>query len=234
MAATTQKIAIVSGAAGYVGSAICRRLELEGYDVAALYRSTLPMAGTPYQCDLRDPKAVEVTLESIEQEMGPLSLAVHAAGSIPKMRPLYQLTTEDVRQQFEADVYPAQTFLSSCARRLVTHKKGTLIGITTAGVVTTKNTKARGVYSPVKFAQQGILVALQEELVSRGVAVYSIAPGVLEGGLNKETPKAFLDMIRALIPNKTLMNADGIAEVVARLARGEGGNFTTLLAPESA
>lgn len=231
---TSQKVVVVSGGAGYVGSAIVRRLEQEGFTVAALYRHEVPQNGHPYQCDLSNTGAVTATFDTLERELGPLYAGVHAAGSLPLPKQLSQLSSAELREQFDKDVFTGFAFLSECARRLKGHDTGVLVGITTAGVATSVNTKARGAYSPVKFALQGMLVALREELASSGIRVYSVAPGVMEGGLNKGTPKAFLDMVRALIPSKTLATVDDVALKVSGLL-SEGNTeteLTILVAPE--
>lgn len=241
------KLAVISGGTGYVGSAIARRIADDGFKVALLYRSTpekartiinnLPGSGhRAYFCDLGEASQVAQTISAIEKNQGPIHAAVHAAGAMPKNKRLINSTAEDLREQFEADTLPAFNFLSQCASRLKKRGRGILIGITTAGVVSAVNTRARGAYSPVKFAIQGILVALKEELAPHGVAVYSVAPGVMPGGLNSATPQAFLDIVKASGPSKTLASALDVANTVSILCSDNSPRptqLTFLVAPES-
>lgn len=242
------KVAVVSGGTGYVGSEIVKRLAADGMRVAALYLnaseevvtdiiSKLPGSGhQAYQCDLRDADAVNQTIETIEKNQGAIYVCVHAAGTMPKRKKLYLSSVGDVKEQFDADVFSAFNFLSSCAVRIKEYEKGIIIGITTAAVVSQANTKARGVYSPVKFALQGILSAFREELSPYGVRVYSVAPGVMPGGLNKETPQAFLDMVKEKSPTKNLAQASDVAGTVSFLCSRDSfhlANLTLLVAPEA-
>lgn len=243
-----QKVAVVSGALGYVGSAISATLASAGFRIAALYHDSseedvrtflaqLPGSGhQAYQCDLEDSVAVGRVLDSVEKECGTPYACIHAAGTLPKRKQLHLSTVEDLREQFEVNVFGSFNFLSACAARLKSAGRGVLIGITTASVVSQTNTKARGAYSPMKFAVQGMLVALREELAPFSVRVYSVAPGVLPGGLNKDTPAAFLDMFKSKSPTKTLASASDVAEVVSSLCSGTSAHtsdLTVLVAPEA-
>lgn len=231
------RVAVVAGGTGYVGSAIAKRLAADGMRVAALSRSApAGDAAGAYQCDLRDAAAVTAALARIEAEMGPLAAAVYAAGDMPPRVQLHLASDDDLRAQFETNVFGAFHFFRECAARLKARGQGVLIGITTAAVATPVNTKARGVYSPVKFAQQGILAAFKEELAAAGVRVYSVAPGVMPGGLNSATPQAFLDMVRAKAPGGKLAEGDDVAAAVSYLCSPEGAAFTDLtmlVAPET-
>ncbi|MEK7608030.1 MAG: SDR family oxidoreductase [Patescibacteria group bacterium] len=243
------RVSVISGGTGYVGSAIAKKLAEDGMKIAVLYKSASDeevakliseFHGTEhasYKCDLADAAGVTKTIERIEAEQGPIFAAVHAAGTMPMRKQLYLSTVEDLREQFEPNVFGSFNFLSACALHLAEHGDGVIVGITTAGVVTDLNTKARGAYSPMKFALQGMLVALREELLPHGVRVYSVAPGVMPGGMNAETPKAFLDMVRVSGPTKTLAEAKDVAGVVSFLcseSARELKDLTLLLAPESA
>ncbi len=241
-------VAVISGGTGYIGSEIARRLATDGISVAIIYNKTSSndakriiskLAGKGhrvYKCDLNNPALVSNTIGKIEKEMGVLSICVHAAGTMPKQKQLHLSNVEELRKQFEENVYTGFNFLSACSTRLKEHKRGVVIGITTAGVVSQKNTNARGAYSPIKFALQGMLVSFREELSLYNVRVYSIAPGVMPGGLNRNTPRAFLDIVKEKSPTKTLAEATDVAAGVSFLCSTNSQhitNLTLLVAPES-
>lgn len=240
-------LVVISGGFGYVGYAIATRLASQGMRVALLYRhsthdevakqlSALSSEGhRAFASDIGDATALSTVLDEIEHTMGPISACVHAAGVLPKPKQLHLSDTGDIEEQINASVIPAFNFLSLCSQRIKKNGGGVVVGITTAGVASGHNTKARGVYSLVKFAVQGILVALREELATHGVRVYSVAPGVLPGGLNKATPQAFLDIVREKTPHKKLATADDVAEKVSYLISDAAKDVTTLthlVAPE--
>ena len=241
-----KRVAIISGGTGYVGAAIARRLAKDGFMIAVLYRTQedgakqliaeLPGKGhRAYRCDLQKQGAAETTVAEVERDMGAPYACVHAAGAMPKAKPLSRSSVEDLREQLEENVLSGFSFISACAHRLKEGGKGVIIGVTTANVVTDTNTKARGAYSVVKFAIQGILNALREELGPSGVRVYSLAPGVLEGGMNSATPRAFLDIVRSQSPTGRIASVEEVADAASFLISDEKcsfGGMTYLVAPE--
>jgi len=244
----THRVAVVAGGMGYVGSAIAKQLAADGLQVVVLYHRSpqdavekflAELAGSghrAYPCNLEDFEEVSKTVAAVEQEVGLLYIAVDASGSLPQRKQLHQTSNQELRDQFDRSVFSSFNFLSACARVLKGHKQGVLIGITTAMVASTLGTKARGAYSPIKFAIQGMLVALKEELASDHVRVYSVAPSFMPGGFNKDMPKAFVDMIREASPTKTLIEAPDVARAVSFLCSDEGqrvNDLTLLIGPES-
>ena len=243
-----KKVAVISGGMGYVGSEVVRKLALDGFSVALLYhkskKSTVleavsKLSGSghkSYQCDLENHKQVEKTIEKIEKELGNIYVCVHTAGTLPERKQLHLSSVSDLRKQFETNIFGSFNFLSTCATRLKEHKSGVMIGITTAGVISGVNTKARGGYSVTKFALQGMLTALKEELSPYSVRVYSVAPGVMSGGMNSGTPQAFIDIVKEKSPTKTLANAKDVSETISFLCSQKSRaitNLTLLVAPES-
>lgn len=242
-----QRVVVIAGGTGYVGSAIAQQLAGDGMRVALLYRGDRAKAQTIIESlhgrghralayNLTDENSIEEVVSFIEKDMGPIYVCVYAVGQLPIAKPLHLLAQSQVREQFEDQLFGGITFLSQCARRMKVHREGVIIGITTAAVVTDRNTRTRGVYHPVKHALHGALGALREELLSHGVRTYAIAPGVMEGGLNAITPRAFLDMVKAHSPTKQLATAQDIANAVSHLCSDEGVSYTDLtllIAPES-
>lgn len=216
-----KKVAIVSGGTGYVGSAIVKKLIADGFSVASLYNSPKIAKLNEYKCDLRNEDEVRKTIEKIEIDMGEIYACVHTAGTKPDRKQLHLSRTEDLKVQFETNVFGSFNFLSACALKM---KKigGVVIAITTEGVVNPKATKSLGAYIAAKYALQGMLNAFREELVSNSIRVYSIAPGFMEGGMNKDIPKAFVEMIKKNSPNGSIRQASDIAEIVSSLCKEKG------------
>ncbi len=242
------RIAVISGAMGYVGFEVAKKLAHEGMQVAMLYHSTseevvaeklgslVGKGHHAYKCDLQEREQVEDVIASIEKEMGEIYACVHAAGVIPKLKQLHLSSLEDLEEQFDVNIFGSFNFLSACALKLKAHQMGVIVGVTTANVVTNVNTKARGAYSVIKFALQGMLVALKEELNPSNVRVYSVAPGFMAGGMNSVIPKAFVEIVKNSSPSKTLTNASEVAEKISYLISDKAKDvdeLTFLIAPET-
>jgi NAD(P)-dependent dehydrogenase (short-subunit alcohol dehydrogenase family) len=240
-----KKIAVVSGGFGYVGLEIIRQLASNNFSVAVLYNNTPPekvatymqsLSGDghkAYQCNLNDRLVVGSVFSKIENEQGKIFVCIHAAGRKPERKKLYLTTNEELENHLKDNVVSSFNFLTCSAKALQSHKEGVLIGITTAGVVIPEATKSLGAYIPAKFAVQGMLTMLKDELSSFGVKVYSIAPGFMSGGMNSDIPQAFVQMIQAKSNSKEIMDATIVAHKVLSLVTKDGPDTLTItLAPE--
>lgn len=241
------KVAVISGGTGYVGSAVALKLAADGMIVALVYNNAsdkeveailggLPGSGhKAYRCDITDALAVSGVVENIEDELGPIYACIHTAGEKPDRKKLYLTSSDDFRRQFEVNVFGSFNFISVCAARLKGHEEGVIVGITTAGVVSESSISGLGAYVPAKYALQGILAMLKAELTQYGVRVYSVAPGFMAGGMNNGLPKAFVDIVKDKSPTKSLATASLVAEKVSLLCSSGGAvndTLTVLVAPE--
>jgi NAD(P)-dependent dehydrogenase (short-subunit alcohol dehydrogenase family) len=243
-----KKIAVVSGGTGYLGSAVVQKLSDAGMDVVILYHNatqeivesatTYSTQGKvyTYMCDLTNHDNVVSVFETITQEVGTIYACIHTAGVAPKPVRTHLASVHDLRDEFESNSVPSFNFLQVSATHLKARKQGVIVGITTAHVVTQHNTKSRGLYAFSKYALQGLLLSLHEELTSCGVRVFSVAPGVMEGGMNKATPKAFIDMVRSTSKDGSITSANEVASAIVSLCNGSNvpkDGVTLLLAPET-
>ena len=242
-----KKVIVISGGTGYIGSCVAKVLAGEGASIAILYQtqppekvevlmSSLSGAGhKAYICDLRSEDAVSAILVEIEKIQGNIYASIHTAGQKPLRKKILQTTYQEMIGQFESTAMTGFNFLSLCAKKMKEHGEGVIIGITTAGVVIPEASQALGAYTPAKYALQGVLTMLKQELLSHSVRVYSVAPGFMEGGMNSDIPKAFVEMIRQKSKGKKLTSAEEIAAIICNLCIGEQKEETKLtyvLAPE--
>lgn len=241
-----KKIAVVSGGFGYAGLEIIKQLALDNFSLAVLYNNTpqekvdmymQSLSGEghqAYQCNLNERDDVESIFSRIEKEQGPLFLCVHTAGRKPERKKLYLTTSDELKNQLNDNVVSSFNFLTCSAKILQEHKEGMLIGITTAGVIIPEATKSLGAYIPAKYAVQGMLTMLREELAPHNVDVFSIAPGFMPGGMNSDIPEAFVQMIQNKTEKKELASAQSIAQVIVDLYRKKirQNSLTIPIAPE--
>lgn len=241
-----QPLAVISGGMGYVGKAVATRLAKDGMRVVIVYRTapresvdefliSLGEGHAAYQCDLENAPQTQKTIATIEQEQGAALVFIHAAGSPPSRKPLHLASEEEMLEAFRQNTLCGFNFLATGATRLKEREGGVLIGITTAAVVSPQSAGSLGTYLPAKYALQGILASFQTELIPFGIRVYSVAPGFMVGGMNSLFPKAFVDMVRAKSPTKTLATAEDVAERISVLVSDAGKEITELtivIAPE--
>jgi NAD(P)-dependent dehydrogenase (short-subunit alcohol dehydrogenase family) len=88
------KVAVVTGGSGAIGSAIVAALEQQGAHAVSLDVAQ-PLSGRLYQaCDVGSDASVSSALAAVQREYGRLDLVVHAAG-ISREGVLWKLAVED-------------------------------------------------------------------------------------------------------------------------------------------
>ena len=235
-----KRVSVISGASGYLGFEIAKKIAHDGMSVAMLCHSKADkdvahlIAGLnghghrAYYCDITDRNAVAKTLDTVEKEMGPIFVCVHAAGTKPQRKALLNLLPQELDEAFRVNVLGGFNFLSLCGKKLQAHREGVIVGITTAGVVIPEATHSLGGYVPAKYALQGILTMIKEELRGFGVRVYSVAPGFMEGGMNSDIPKAFAEIFRRKSKTQTLTTPEDVAKKIAYLCSDKALNDDVL------
>ena len=88
------KIAVVTGGSGAIGSAIVAALEQQGARAVSLDVAQAPSGGLYQACDVGDDASVSSALAAVQRDYGRLDLVVHAAG-ISREGVLWKLAVED-------------------------------------------------------------------------------------------------------------------------------------------
>lgn len=179
------RVAVVTGAAGGIGSAICRRLAADGFAVACLdlreddlieLAADLP-AARGYGVDVRDAESVRETATRISADLGTPWLLVNAAGvfSIQRLTELAEAEWDRiVDTNLKGPFLTCREFLPA----MITAGQGCVINIaSTAGV---RGGRQRAAYC----ASKGGLVLLTRSLAvdhgPDGVRINCICPGLID------------------------------------------------------
>ncbi len=89
------KIAVVTGGSGAIGSAIIAGLEQEGASAVSLDVARPAVEAAPFQaCDVRDDASVASAIVRVQDTYGRLDLVVHAAG-VSREAVVWKLAVED-------------------------------------------------------------------------------------------------------------------------------------------
>jgi 3-oxoacyl-[acyl-carrier protein] reductase len=226
------KVAVVTGAGGSIGSAVCTLLSSEGYQVAALDLAEPRMLGLNmrfYSCDVASRIAVRDVVEQIEEEMGPITALVNVAGVLSTGSALELKVSEFervMRVNVQGTLIPCQLIGQLMAER----KQGSIVNI---GSVVGKNggnarpwldaneqSRAGGVaYGMSKSAVHTMTLFLAKELASAGVRVNAVAPGPIA----TEMTTSFPDNLRALIPLGRMGRAEEVASAVSFMLSDKAG-----------
>ena len=219
------KRALVTGASGGIGEAVCRRLSADGLHVIVHANSRLRQAqdlsaaitaeGGSAQAvafDVTDRARAGTVLEEL-LAAGPIQVLVNNAGIhddavMPAMKPEQWLRVIDVSLNGFFNV--TQPLLLP----MMATRWGRVISISSVSALTGNRGQAN--YAAAKAGLHGATKSLAIELASRGVTVNAVAPGIIatdmiEGAFPKERIEQLVPMKRAGTPKE-------VADVVGFLA----------------
>ena len=232
----SQKIALVTGAMGGLGTAICQALAKDGYIVAANCLPNFEPAAAwlgqqealgfkfyVAEGDVSDFESCKAMVAKIEADLGPVDILVNNAGI--------------TRDKFFAKMEKAQwdaviaTNLSSLfnvtqqvSPKMAERGWGRIINISSVNGV--KGQAGQTNYSAAKAGVIGFTKALAAELATKGVTVNAIAPGYI----GTEMVMAIREDIRQGIvdtePMKRLGKPEEIGAAVSYLASELAGYIT--------
>ena len=253
--AIENEVAIVSGGLGYIGREIGCHLAQRGYKTVLLYlspqedmkaiRSSFKSANVYfYQCDITDSAKMKEVLDAIEEELGSISVGIHAAHSRLVRKNILDVDEVAFREQFSVGVFGGFNFLQQIALKMRPRKKGVLIGVTTAaiecdvsadtflGLIASKTALVGG-YLSSKFALKGLLTELAQSTAGLGIRVHTVAPGFVAGGLNDDLPPRLFEFLEEKSPTGQLTKVEDIAKsVIALIHPGESVKPFTVVIDE--
>ena len=171
------RVAVVTGAAHGIGSAIADALAADGAKVHRVDKESAALDGSPLTAaDLADPAAVGEFFAAV----GPVDILVNAAGGVTGQvgRPLEEVPDEAWHAVLAANL--TTTFL--CTRAALPSMKerrwGRIVTISSAAGLTVSKTGIQA-YTSAKAGQLGFTRQMAHELGPFGITVNCIAPGFI-------------------------------------------------------
>jgi NAD(P)-dependent dehydrogenase (short-subunit alcohol dehydrogenase family) len=194
------KVAVIYGAGGAIGSAVARAFASEGAKLFLTGRSLAPVdvvandvvaaggSADPAEVDALDEQAVDEHLRSVVDTAGRVDISFNAIGlPIPKIRvPLAELDVE----QFSLPIatYTRSYFMTArlAARRMLEKRSGVIMTVTATPSRTGVPFVGGG--GPAMAAVEALTRGLSAELAPQGIRVVGLRPqGIPETGRIRES-----------------------------------------------
>ncbi|MEM8779738.1 MAG: SDR family oxidoreductase [Cyanobacteria bacterium P01_G01_bin.49] len=233
MGLSTQKIAIVTGASRGIGSAIAKRLSLDGFAVVVNYAHNQEQADAvvreiqseggeaiAVRGDVSQAQDVESLFDWAEQTYGGVDILINNAG-IQTPKAINIADTDDELYDKVFDINTRGTFLTlrQAARRL--RNNGRIVNFSTSAIGLAMPGYA--IYSGAKMAVEIFTNIMAKELRGRNITVNAIAPGPTATDLFYQGKSAeLIEKFAQKAPLERLGQPDDIASTVAFLVSPEG------------
>lgn len=244
-AGITDVICLVTGAAQGIGEATARQLAAHGAKLALIDENEegveklacdLSFAGTSIiaqAVDVRDTRSIDVFVERIEHELGPIGVLVNAAG-ILRTGPTASCDLHDWHEIFSVNAAGVFIVSRAVAQRMLPRRSGAIVTIgSNAATMARMNMAA---YAASKAASAQFTKCLALELAPFGIRCNVVSPGSTDTPMQRSLwnnsddyhriINGCLDEFRSGIPLNRLALASDIADAVIFLASDSARHIT--------
>lgn len=221
-----KKIVVISGGAGYLGSAIARKLSDSGFIVVIIAKNNkkntefINNRSVHYiAANITNMVSIEKIAKKIKNQFGKILAIIHAASAPLIRKAVLEETLKDFESQLSVNVTGAfNLFKSFCPIIL---PDGAIIGITSQAINSGVAHSPSGSYVPAKCALRGLLRILSNELKKQSIRVYDVAPAFMPGGLNRDIPKTAIEFIKKKSLPKEIADPEEVAETILDLVNNK-------------
>lgn len=178
-------VALVTGAAGGIGSAIAEALSAAGATVVGADHAEGAESEGCVRCDVTEREQVDALVERVASEQGGLDLLIHAAG-ITQDRVLWKLTDDEWSSVMRVNLDAAFLLLRAAARYLRRSSRGAAVLISSINGERGKFGQAN--YAASKAGLIGLARSAARDLGRDGARVNVVAPGFISTSMTETLP----------------------------------------------
>jgi len=227
------KVAIVTGGTGAIGTAICKALADAGAKVATNYRSEEKMKKLRdgmknreifgHKCDVTEFDACRQFVETVEKELGHVDILVNNAG-ITMDTTLRKMTWEQWNTVLKTNLDSVFNMSRQVVQGMTDRGWGRIVNI--SSINGQKGQIGQCNYSAAKAGMHGFTMALAQEVARKGVTVNTLSPGYIGTEMVMAVPEEILNQIVAQIPVGRLGTVEEVAFVVTFLCSPQAAFIT--------
>lgn len=224
----TQRIALVTGGTGGIGTAVCRELAKRDCRVVAGYLPDLRHhaeewlgeqreQGFDFEIAAGDVASFESSgklVQDIDARFGPVEILVNCAG-ITRDKTLRKMEAEHWRSVLTTNLDSVFNVSKHVIGGMVERGWGRIVSI--SSVNGQKGQFGQTNYSAAKAGIHGFTMALAQEVARKGVTVNTVSPGYIGTHMAMAIPEEIRDAIVAQIPMGRMGDPEEVAYAVGML-----------------
>ncbi len=233
--AKTEKIALVIGGTGGIGSETCRQLAKDGFAVAIHYNSNkmsaeklseeLKVTGAKTMVvsgNIKNEASVQEMVQQVVRKFGGIQVLVNcAAATIPNVK-FKDLTWSDYLSQLELNIQAMLNLFKAIVPDMIEKGGGKVITIGSYAV--DKPNSDWSHYITAKSALVGFNRSLAFELAPKGILVNMVTPSLVNTELTADIPEKIKLLTASQTPLRRLALAKDVAGAIGFLA-SDAANF---------
>ncbi|GAA5170810.1 MULTISPECIES: acetoacetyl-CoA reductase [Halomonadaceae] len=232
----TAPVAWVTGGTGGIGTAICRAMAKEGYQVVAGYHNpekakhwleeqraegfeNIALSGA----NLIDYEDCEAGVREIRDKFGPVGVLVNCAG-ITRDTTLKKMSPEQWGEVINCNLNSVFNTCRCVLEDMLESGYGRIVNI--SSINGRKGQFGQANYAAAKAGMHGLTMSLAQETATKGITVNTLSPGYIATDMIMKIPEKIRESIREGIPVKRFGEPEEIARAVCFLADRDSGFIT--------
>ncbi|MDH3671073.1 MAG: acetoacetyl-CoA reductase [Gammaproteobacteria bacterium] len=237
-----QRIALVTGGTGGIGTEICRCLAEQGRQIVAGYLPGDEPAAISWQTARRaeglrielaagDVSSFESSADmvrDVQARIGPIDILVNCAG-ITQDKTLQKMEKEQWQAVLSTNLDSVFNVTRCVLDDMIGRGFGRIVNI--SSVNGQKGQFGQTNYSAAKAGVHGFTMALAQETARRGITVNTVSPGYVDTDMTRAMPAEIREAIVASIPLERAARPDEVGHAVAFLCADETSYITGINLP---
>ncbi len=235
------RVALVTGASGGIGSACARALAAAGRRVAVGYgasagaadkvRDGIAQAGgtaMAVHADVTRVESVDAAFTAVEEAWGPVEILVNAAGA-NRDKLAVQLRDDDWAHTLDTDLTGPFLTTRRALRPMIRARFGRIVNV--SSIVAATGSPGQANYAAAKAGLVGLSRSIAREVATRNVTVNVVEPGPVTTAMTDALPEARRQALADAVPMARFGTPDEVAAVVAFLCGDEASFVTGAVVP---
>jgi acetoacetyl-CoA reductase len=232
-----KKVALVTGGIGGIGTAICRRLARDGFQVVANHHPSETEAALSWKNDQAadgldiDTIAADVSsfedssrmVGEITEKHGPVDILVNCAG-ITRDKTFKKMEESHWRAVIDVNLNSVFNVTRQVWEDMLEGGFGRIVNI--SSVNGQRGQFGQANYAAAKAGMHGITMTLAQEGAAKGITVNTVSPGYVETAMTLAMRDDVREAIIAGVPMRRMGKPEEIASAIAFLVAEENGYVT--------
>ena len=239
MSAMDRDVAVVTGGAGAIGAAVCRRLAAAGQRVvvvdlasSAAEATAADLPGDGHRgiaVDVADTDAVRDAVSAVEADVGPIGTLINVAGW-DRFVPFVDTTPEFWERVIAINFRGTLNTVHAVLPHMIERRRGRIVSV--ASDAARVGSSLEATYAGAKGAVISFSKSVAREVARHGITVNVVCPGPTDTplirGMADElgSGERFVDSLTRAIPLRRLATADDVAPAIVFLASDDAGFIT--------
>lgn len=218
-----EKIVLVFGGTGGIGSSIIKLLSQQGMKVYATYCQNQEKARELEQisesvrfikCDIRKEEEVKAVVNDLVRLESRIDVLINSVTPPLRLKLFEQLIIEEIKKDIDTILMGGIYVCRQIVALMKERKSGLIIHLLTSIIEEKVPPGRMSSYIIAKSGLLGLAKALSTELASSNIRVVNIFPSYVETPLLNAFPEKFLEIQRTIQPHKRFMQPGEIALII--------------------